>query len=148
MAKSTAEPRSLWTKDLELGLPLIDGQHRKLVEHLQDLDRAVQQGRPMAEVAQCIDFLVEYTEEHFHTEEHFLTGKRYPDLEAHRQQHALFKANVTKASRAVQVSLAAEQSVALIQSMVVHWYLDHIRGTDQQYVTYLRGKGLIKPART
>jgi hemerythrin-like metal-binding protein len=142
-----AAPKTLWTKDLELGLPLIDGQHRKLVGHLQNLDRAVEQGRPMSEVADCIAFLLEYTEEHFHTEERYLTEKRYPDLEAHRQQHQAFRANVSKAARAVQTRLAAAQSVQLVQSMVVHWYLDHIRGTDQQYVTYLRSKGLLKEPR-
>ena len=148
MATSAAAPRSLWTKDLELGMPLIDGQHRKLVGHLEDLERAVQLGRPMAEVAQCVEFLTEYTEEHFHTEERFLRQNLYPDLEAHQGQHQAFRANVAKASRAVQIRLAADQSVQLIQSMVVHWYVQHIKGTDQQYVAYLRDKGLIRPAKT
>jgi len=147
MADAATPPKPLWTKELELGIPLIDGQHRKLVAHLQDLDRAVHQGRPMSEVSECIDFLTEYTAEHFHTEERFLADKRYPDLEAHKQQHAAFKANVAKAARAVQTRLAAEQSVKLVQSMVVHWYLDHIRGTDQKYAIYLRDKGLLKPAK-
>jgi len=144
MADTPASPQALWTKELELGLPLIDGQHRKLVGHLQDLERAVDLGRPMSEVAQCIEFLREYTEEHFHTEERFLAEKRYPELDRHRTQHEAFKANVAKAAQAVQTRLAAEQSVALIRSMVVHWYIDHIRGTDMGYVTYLRDNGLLK----
>lgn len=144
MADASAAPKSLWTKDLELGLPLIDGQHRKLVGHLQDLERATRLGRPMSEVTQCIEFLTAYTAEHFHTEERFLSERRYPGLEEHKAQHATFKANVAKAAQAVQTRLAEEQSVKLIQSMVVHWYLDHIRGTDQDYVTYLRDRGLLK----
>ena len=102
----------------------------------------------MGEVGQCIDFLQQYTNEHFHTEERFLAESRYPGLEDHKELHQTFQANVAKANRAVQTRLAAEQSVKLIRSMVVRWYVDHIKGTDKEYAAYLRDKGLLKPAKS
>ncbi|MFC1526098.1 bacteriohemerythrin [Candidatus Latescibacterota bacterium] len=148
MTDQPAAPVTVWVRQLELGIPLIDGQHRKLVEHLDDLNRAVTAGRPMGEVSQCIDFLLQYTEEHFHTEEQFLAEKHYPGLEDHRKLHQTFRANVAKARRAVETRLEQKQSVDLVRSMVIHWYVEHIKGTDQQYATYLREKGLLKPAKT
>ena len=57
MTDQTDAPKSSWKDSYDLGLPVIDGQHRKLVEHLDELNRAVEAGRPMHEVAECIHFL-------------------------------------------------------------------------------------------
>lgn len=137
----------LWSAALELHIPIIDGQHRRLVAHLQDLQAAIDAGRPRHEVVECLGFLRQYTEEHFRTEERFLEAHQFPALAQHRQLHAAFRANVDKAMRAVDSRLTLEQSVLLVKSMLVHWYLEHIQGADMQYADHLRNHPAQPPGR-
>ena len=49
----------------------------------------------------------------------------------------MFRANIDKVRRAVQTRLAMEQSVKVIRSILVHWLVEHIKGTDLLWSTYL-----------
>ena len=128
----------LWTPDLQLGIPLIDGQHRRLVEQLAAVRDAVAAGRGAREVLQAIAFLEEYTTEHFHTEERYMAGHRYPGLERHRAIHAAFRSNVHRAVLAVEKWRGTGPAAELVERMLVHWYLRHIRGTDQKYAAHVK----------
>jgi len=145
-AGSAAQPETLWTPDLELGIPLIDGQHRKLVEHLGRLRQSVEAGRPSREASECVDFLSQYTEEHFQTEERFMAKHYYPQLAEHQRLHEVFRSTVARAERAITTRLEFAQVIQLVQSMLVNWFIEHIKGTDQLYVNNLRERGLIKKA--
>ena len=131
---------SLWTPDLELGIPLIDGQHRKLVDHLSAVRTAVASGKPAREVLHAMAFLEDYTAEHFRTEERYMDQHGYPDVEAHRQAHAAFRANVARAVQAVDRRQGRGEAVDLVQRMLISWYVRHIRGTDQKYVDHVKGR--------
>ena len=144
MTDQTEAPKPLWKDSYELGLPVIDGQHRKLVEYLDNLNRAIHAGRPNHEVVQCVHFLQQYTDEHFHSEEKFLADRRVPGLEDHKRLHQAFRSNVDRVKQAVETNLAMDQSVQLIRSILVHWILEHITGTDKLYAFYLRAGGEMK----
>ena len=143
MTDETVSPgatASLWTPDLELGIPLIDGQHRKLVDHLSAVRAAIASGKPTREVLQAMAFLEDYTAEHFHTEERYMSQHRYPDIEKHREAHVAFRANVARAVQAVDRRQGRGDAVDLVQRMLISWYVRHIRGTDQKYVDHVKGR--------
>ena len=141
MSDEKETPR-LWSPNLALGIPLIDGQHRNLVERLEGLLRALQSDRPEHDLRQCLDFVDRYTHEHFHTEERFMAMHSFPGLGAHQKQHREFQATVVKARRFIESNPRSDQSAQLVRSLLVNWYLHHIRGADQEYASFFRGKDL------
>ena len=137
----TERPK-LWTPDLELGIPLIDGQHKKLVQQLEEVFVAVKTRRPARLVQEALVFLDQYTQEHFHSEERFMAEHGYPGVEDHKAAHQHFRDQVTKAGKYVAVNPHSEKTLQLVQSMLVNWYIQHIKGTDQQYAKYVKNRRL------
>jgi hemerythrin len=133
---------SLWSKRLALGIPLIDGQHRNLVERLEALLKALQSGHPAHELRQCLDFVERYTQEHFQTEEHYMQLHSFPGIEAHQELHRQFRESVRKARRFIEGDPQSSQSLKLVRSILINWYLQHIRGNDQEYVAHFRDQGV------
>ena len=138
-----ADRASLWTTDLELGIPLIDGQHKNLVQHLEMLIEMLERERPVAAVRDCLFFLHKYTEEHFFTEERYMGQHDFPGLADHAEEHEKFRRTVEKAVRFVQTDMGRKKAPQLVQSMLVNWYIQHIKGTDQAYAEFSRSLGLI-----
>ena len=132
------EETTMWSSEYELGIPLIDGQHKRLIEQMGTLLRALNSRRTARVVQECVDFLETYTDEHFHTEERLLRERGYPDLEAHIEAHKYFRETVVKAQSFIRANPSSEKSIQLVQSMLVNWFLKHIKGTDQEYVALLK----------
>ena len=134
---------SLWTPDLELGVPIIDGQHKNLILRIQALLAALQSKRTMSALRECVRFLEQYTNEHFHTEERFIAEHGFPDAESHKKTHDHFRDNIAKAGAFIQANPGSEKSLQLVKSLLVNWYVQHIKGIDRKYIEYFRAKGVI-----
>jgi hemerythrin len=76
-----------WSDALSIGIPEIDNQHRVLIDLLNQLHAAIREQRGRAECGEILERLIEYTRVHFATEESVMSIFRYPELEAHRQEH-------------------------------------------------------------
>jgi len=80
-----------WTQEMELGIPEIDAQHRKLVEMLNDFYRELEEGQEEEAVRRFFEELGRYVEEHFKYEEEFMERIGFPELESHKRTHRLFE---------------------------------------------------------
>ena len=138
----TGDETPLWTPRLVLGIPLIDGQHRNLVERLESLLRALRSGHPAHELRQCLDFVERYTQEHFQTEEHYMQVHKFPGFQAHQLLHRQFRVTVEKTRRFIEANPLSSKSLQLVRSLLVNWYVQHIQGTDQEYVAFYRDQGV------
>lgn len=134
---------SFWTPDLELGVPIIDGQHKNLILRIQALVVTLQSKRSRSALRECLRFLEQYTNEHFHTEERFIAEQGFPDAEAHKKLHDHFRDNITKAGAFIQANPDSEKSMQLVKSLLVNWYVQHIKGVDRKYIEYLRARGIV-----
>ena len=132
---------AIWSEEYELGIPLIDGQHKKLIEQLGGLLKALKTRRKERSVRESLEFLDTYTNDHFHTEERLLREQGYPDLEAHLEAHKYFRDTVVKAKNFIRANPDSEKSVQLVQSLLINWFVRHIKGTDQDYVAMLKKQG-------
>jgi hemerythrin len=135
------EKTAVWSEAYELGIPLIDGQHKKLIEQLGSLLKALKTRRKERSVRESLEFLDTYTNDHFYTEERLLREQGYPDLEAHLEAHKYFRDTVVKAKNFIRVNPDSEKSVQLVQSLLINWFVKHIKGTDQDYVALLKKQG-------
>ena len=131
-----------WDKALELGIPEIDAQHKKLVDLTNELYNAVSKGSDAAALQKILQGLAEYAAEHFATEEKYFDQFGYSDAHAHRKQHEAFVSKVAdfyKEFDEGDPKLPMEMMVFLRQ-----WLVKHIQRSDSQYVPLFEENGLGK----
>lgn len=120
-----------WTDDLSVGIDVIDTQHRRIVDYINQLHDI--RGNPDRNVVgDVIENLVDYTYTHFAFEETMLEDARYPLVEAHKKVHEKFIQRVDEfKSRFAQGENVAEA----LCDMLAAWLFDHIRQDDKAYAS-------------
>lgn len=123
-----------WSDDLDTGIPEIDAQHRRIVDYINQLAEARDEGRRDA-VAPVLASLIDYTASHFSLEEALMTGAGYAYLNSHKQVHALFVQNVLGSQARVK---AGEDITGELLGTLKGWLLYHIKHDDAAYAADVR----------
>lgn len=129
-----------WSPAFDIDVPLIDRQHRRLAELVNEFHSSCKNGRPGAAVFSVLNTLVKYTDEHFRSEESLMTEVRYPDLIRHRREHErltleIFALNEKLSSGDVEVN---DETMAFLK----RWLLDHILQSDRKVGDYVQNLGI------
>ena len=124
----------LWQDNLNTGIQVIDDQHRRIVEMIDQL-HAAQTGGSQLVVAEVIDELVDYTLSHFAFEEELMEEAGYPFCAAHKRVHEVFTKRVSEYRMRFQ---AGEDVVDELKSMLSRWLFNHIRNDDKAYSEQVR----------
>ncbi|MGK5092549.1 bacteriohemerythrin [Deltaproteobacteria bacterium TL4] len=128
-----------WTDTLSTGIPLIDRQHQKFVDRMNQLMIAIKQGRGQEELDSVIHFLEEFTTTHFEDEEVLMRQYDYPEYACHKAQHMRFLDEFNKVKRMDFLSNPENfHWVLQIRSQIVDWFLNHIAKTDRQLGVFLK----------
>ena len=118
-----------WSSDLETGIEVIDKQHQRIVDYLNELNDANDSGN-RAGTNHVLNELVDYTLTHFAFEEELQEKAGYPFLRAHKRVHEIF----TKRVAEFQKRAASGENVAPeVLSMLKIWLVNHIKGDDADY---------------
>jgi hemerythrin len=135
-----------WVPEYEVGIKLIDAQHRELVSLTNDLYRAcVATDNSIGTVfKECMSKMVEYVRFHFQAENELLKRLGYPDYQAHRKEHETLIQKILEAAKDYDKGnkLVPNHFVRTLKD----WVFSHIAVTDQRYAIYvseLKKKGLI-----
>jgi len=134
---------SLWTPSLQLHIPVIDEQHRQLINKLEELLLAIHRKGDNAHIRGLALFLQRYSLEHFRTEEDYMFKYEYPGTDQHIITHNAFRENIIRVKEFIQRHPTSLEALQLVESIMVRWYLDHIQGIDQQFASFLRDKGVV-----
>lgn len=128
-----------WNEALEVGIGIIDEQHRWLVDQTNALHDAVAAGTGGEQVGQILEGLMDYTMNHFIVEEDLFARLGYPEGDAHRAQHNYFCDKVmsllTRHEAGEEVGLEA-------LNLLKNWLLHHILKVDKAYVAHFRAHGM------
>ncbi|MDH4568301.1 bacteriohemerythrin [Pseudomonas sp. BN414] len=119
-----------WESDLDTGIEVIDGQHKRIVEMINGL-HAAQLQMDKAAVARVIEEVVDYTLSHFAFEETLLEDAGYQFSRAHKKVHELFirRVNVFRTRHQAGDDVADE-----LKDLLGRWLFNHIRNDDANYV--------------
>ncbi|PUD98123.1 MAG: hypothetical protein C3L25_13445 [Candidatus Sedimenticola endophacoides] len=123
-----------WSNSLDTGISVIDEQHKRIVDYINELYDA-QQTLDKRRVGEVIDELVDYTVSHFAFEESLMEQAGYPFLEPHKKVHGLFVKKVTKF---VDRFEAGEDVAGELLTMLQRWLINHIRNEDGDYTEIVR----------
>jgi methyl-accepting chemotaxis protein len=140
--KSGSTPGALlaWDDSLSVNIQLVDRQHRKLVEMINELFAALRAGRGNEILTPTLDALVTYTSQHFAEEERMMKAHGYPGLAEHQAAHRQLVERVSdfqQKLRQGQTSFSSD-----LFNFLKSWLLHHIKEVDMDYAPYLNQKGV------
>lgn len=129
-----------WNSSFSVGSPVLDADHRKLIEILNQIYDAWQESSSSLELGRLFDELMDYTNGHFSREESKLESRDYIDLARHRAAHDRLR-ELVLAFRSRH--LAGQQADKLTEEMakfLKSWLLDHILEEDMRYSSLFTGR--------
>ena len=129
------KPLIVWSDNLVIDSGLIDSQHKKLVQLINDLYSAFLQGKANDISENIIEELVEYTVSHFQTEEKWFEEINYVNTAEHKKQHQDFVDSIIDFKNKLElkeVSLSYD-----IMNFLRKWLQEHILIEDRKYVPFL-----------
>jgi hemerythrin len=123
-----------WNPKLDTGIDVIDAQHRRIVDYVNQLEEARLKG-DRHQIGDVIEQLVDYTQSHFSFEETMMEQAGYKFLKPHQKVHELFIRRVsTFTVRAAKGEDIAEE----LQGTLTTWLLNHIASEDHDYAEVVR----------
>jgi hemerythrin-like metal-binding protein len=120
-----------WNDDLELGLPQIDAQHRRLIDRYNELAAGYRRREPDAELAGRLATLLRCAADHFADEEALMDELGYEGLPEHREEHQDL---LQRLGRFHAVLVEGRQTITLpVLQYIQHWLLGHLRDADSEF---------------
>ncbi|MBV5307132.1 MAG: bacteriohemerythrin [Desulfobulbaceae bacterium] len=129
-----------WDSSLSVNISQIDDQHKKLVGMINELHRAMKLKQGNSIIGSILDRLADYTVSHFGFEEKLFAQFGYPEEKAHVEIHQKLVAQVVDIQKKFK---AGEAMVSMeLMAFLKDWLVNHIKGTDKKYSSFLRGHGV------
>src|ERR1035437_2180340 len=136
----------VWTEQLNLGIDVIDQQHLRIVEYINQLDDMRSNGSSREEIGWLIHNLVDYTISHFGFEESLQEEAHYLFLDEHKKVHEQFTQRVSQYQDRFD---KGEDVSKALNSLLVTWLFNHIQRDDMDYAesvkVYLQHTNVIQP---
>ena len=126
-----------FTEDLLTGNDMIDEQHEQLFGHINNLLRACGEGKGRVELGRVVQFLIDYTEEHFSAEERLQDKYKYPDRENHKRYHEVFKHALREMADELEREGATVTLVGKINKSVGDWLVNHVKKQDVRVAAHI-----------
>lgn len=123
-----------WTHDLDTGIKVIDDQHKRLVELINELHEASLHHDHDKSV-HAMEGLLDYTVTHFEFEEELMGQANYEFYKAHQRIHEIFMKKVAAfRERANSGEDVTEELLNLLQL----WLRSHIKSEDRDYIEIVK----------
>ncbi|MDE5898813.1 MAG: bacteriohemerythrin [Treponemataceae bacterium] len=126
-----------WDPKFEIGIPVIDEQHKKLVELCNASYQALIQGSAEnssweRSLSGALRECVEYVQTHFKNEETLMKACGYSGFPEHKRMHDSFIKKILEASGTFGAANAA--TAFKFVKFLYDWILSHIAHEDKLYV--------------
>ena len=131
-----------WTDALSVGIAPIDEQHRHWIERLNKVCEAVEAHHGPEQVAQTLDFLVDYTRRHFGAEKQYMTDSEYPELDSHLVEHQKLTTTLNNLVDDFREEGPTHELAEAIDTFLGNWLVKHIKEVDCRFGEFVAEKGL------
>jgi hemerythrin len=130
-----------WSPQFEIGHPVVDREHAKLVRLFDALIVLKQQGAEDEAVVERLRKLLAAVDDHCRAEEAAMSTAGYPEFEAHRRHHQDLAGRMQRLLQVVDEGRQdVDDSVLLFTR---HWLLNHILDSDADFGRYLAARGAV-----
>lgn len=136
----------LWKDNYQLGVSLIDEQHKELFRRVESFLRVLRSNNcwdeKIPQINETLEFMKRYVVEHFHDEEEYQLLIGYPGYEAHKKRHDGMVNYVQEVSRQYQQLGNNEQLMQQFGGRLMAWLINHVVIEDQRIADYVGKKGM------
>jgi hemerythrin len=129
-----------WKATYSVHLPTIDREHRALFRTVADLHSAILENRSRDVMGPLLDGLVRYTTFHFAHEERIMESIDYPDLQAHKAEHAALVRRIEE-FRAEHEAGRTEITIKVLL-FLKGWLVAHIMISDAKYASLVTAQAV------
>lgn len=134
-----------WSKDLMLGVPAMDAEHRHLLKLTNDFLTAARESAAFPRLTLILGELIARTRIHFQAEETLLDRAGYPGLAGHRAEHGRLLVEAQRLYERFQTldaapehdDLASRTLTVEAAKFLQRWLVDHILADDRPYRPYV-----------
>jgi len=129
-----------WKDEYSIGIPFIDGQHKKIIDLIEELIESIRDSRDDYIIGDVLNDLTEYSKSHFGVEERLLKKYDYFEEPEHEARHREFaeRVNELKSVHGAHYRDIPKETLNLLKS----WFFEHELTMDASYIAFFRGKGL------
>jgi len=122
-----------WKDENNIGIPIIDEQHRGIVSAINSMYYIMQYEKRQGAIKSLLVLLEQYTHFHFITEQNLMKEALYPELEDHLKLHSSLINQTKKLMQEYQRGADSRQILTFLRD----WWLHHIQEEDEKYVPYV-----------
>lgn len=124
----------IWTPDLNTGIEVIDEQHKRIVDFINQLEFA-QLAKNTELIKEVINDCVDYTLSHFAFEESLQEEVGYQYCKPHKKVHELFTRRVMEYQQRLQLGDDIGEE---LHQLLSRWLINHIKRDDADYVSAVK----------
>jgi hemerythrin len=129
-----------WGPKFQLGVKMIDNQHKKWIEFINKFYSALIKKKDIKELNETLRKLSNYTEYHFSFEEKYMKEFNYENFDEHHKEHDLFVKQLNQFFNDY-----VEGKIGTIHRIILYlkkWVVQHVLVTDKKYVDLFKKHGL------
>jgi len=126
-----------WSEDYELGNNFVDSQHKRLFELVGNIGKTCLEGGDINSLSETLDFLLQYTVQHFSDEEALQLECDFPEYEYHKNLHDEFEASVIEKVSEFKKSGSTDELIETVNDFIITWLVNHILKEDMKIGAYL-----------
>lgn len=134
-------PLMAWNDRLSIGVTVLDADHKKLIEMINELYDSIIAGFTKKDLRDVLHRLADYTQFHFAREEELFFRIAYPNAAIHKREHHSMAVWVTGMQSRIGEGSVAGPSLEVVVYLK-DWLFDHILNTDREFGTHLRSAGI------
>ncbi len=125
-----------WDSSLSIGVDVIDEQHRRIVDYINELDVAFRK-KDREKISEVLTGLTDYTITHFMFEEDLMVKSGYPLSDSHMKVHESFTARINEY---VEQHENGKNITRKLMAELRIWLTQHINRDDKDYAPFARKK--------
>jgi len=127
-----------WSEEYELGNDFVDSQHKRLFELVGNIGNSCVEGGDIGALSETLDFLLQYTVQHFSDEEALQLKHGFPDYENHKKLHEEFEATVSEKVAEFKEKGSTKDLSDTVNEFVITWLVNHILKEDMKIGAYIK----------
>ncbi len=131
----------LWTKNMSVGIPQLDEDHKRLIRFVNELEMAID-GSLYSGIVDAAEFEItfhrmeNYARQHFAAEESLMQSLHFPGIEVHKTAHCGFLHKTDELKKQYSGSTSPRDAQKIVKFLCA-WITDHDYLMDSQYADFL-----------
>ncbi|ERT09305.1 hemerythrin-like metal-binding domain protein [Lyngbya aestuarii BL J] len=121
---------STWNDTLSIGIPLLDLQHKQLIDQMDRLLEAIVVKKETQELKSILSFLNMYVNNHFSYEQSCMELHKCPVACQNQAAHARFLKILQEVNQKIDQKESLNLISVRIKKELLDWFVSHIKSID------------------